>query len=140
VVITFVNITKIKQVEFAMRESEMKSRRLATVLKDSNDAVTVHDFEGNIMEWNKGAEKMYGITEDEALKMNVIDIVPQDKRKEVLAFIKKLQKEKVESFETQRITKDGRTLDVWLTVTRLVDDDGKPVAIATTERDISEWK
>ncbi|MEJ2658868.1 MAG: chemotaxis protein CheB, partial [Desulfobacterales bacterium] len=48
VVITFVDITKIKRVEMALRESEMKSRRLAAVVRDSNDAVTVHDFEGNI--------------------------------------------------------------------------------------------
>jgi len=69
--------------------------------------------------------------------MNIIDIVPEDKREEVLAFVKKLIKEDVESFETQRITKDGKILDVWLTVTKLVDESGKPVSIATTERDIT---
>jgi two-component system, chemotaxis family, CheB/CheR fusion protein len=118
----------------------MRCRRLAAVVKDSNDAVTVHDFDGNITEWNKGAEKMYGYSEDEALKMNVCDIVPQDQRKAALAFIKKLREDNVESFETQRITKDGKRLDVWLTVTRLAGDDGKPVAIATTERDITGRK
>jgi two-component system, chemotaxis family, CheB/CheR fusion protein len=140
VVITFVDITKIKRAEMALRESEMRSRRLAAVVKDSNDAVTVHDFDGNITEWNKGAEKMYGYSEAEAFKMNVCDIVPQDQRKAALAFIKKLREDNVESFETQRITKDGKRLDVWLTVTRLAGDDGKPVAIATTERDITGRK
>ncbi len=53
---------------------------------------------------------------------------------------KKLQEEDVESFETQRKTKDGRILDVWLTVTKLVDVEGKPVAIATTERNITQRK
>ena len=83
---------------------------------------------------------MYGYSEDEALKMNIRDIVPEDKGKEALAFIKKVLKKDVESFETQRITKDGKRLNVWLTVTRLVDDDGNPVAIATTERDITDRK
>jgi two-component system, chemotaxis family, CheB/CheR fusion protein len=140
VVITFVDITNIKRAEMALRKSEMRCRRLAAVVKDSNDAVTVHDFDGNITEWNKGAEKMYGYSEDEALKMNVCDIVPEDQRKEVLAFIKKMREENVESFEAQRITKDGKQLDVWFTVTRLAGDDGKPIAVATTERDITGRK
>jgi two-component system CheB/CheR fusion protein len=139
VVITFVDITKIKRAEMALRESEA-NRRLAAVVKDSNDAITVQDFEGNIMEWNKGAVNIYGYSEDEALKMNICDLVPEDKRKETLAFIKKCQKEDVESFETQRITKDGKQLNVWLTVTMLVDDDGKSMGIATTERDITDFK
>jgi len=139
VVITFVNITKIKRAEEALRDREV-NRHLAAVVRDSNDAITVQDFEGNIMAWNKGAVNMYGYSEDEALKMNIFDIVPEDKRKEASAFIKKLQKEDVESFETQRVTKDGIQLNVWLTVTRLVDDDGKQMAIATTERDITGRK
>lgn len=139
VVITFVDITKIKRAEMTLRESRA-NQRLAAVVKDSNDAITVQDFEGNITEWNKGAVKMYGYSEDEALKMNIRDLVPEDKRKEALALIKKIQKEDVESFETRRITKDGKRLNVWLTVTRLVDDDGKPMAIATTERDIADFK
>jgi two-component system, chemotaxis family, CheB/CheR fusion protein len=139
VVITFVNITKIKRAEKVLWDSEV-NRRLAAVVRDSNDAVTVLDFEGNITAWNKGAVNMYGYSEDEVLKMNILDLVPEDKRKEALAFIKKLQKEDVESFETQRITKDGKQLNVWLTMTRLVDDDGKPMAIATTERNITGRK
>lgn len=139
VAITFVDITKIKRAEMALRESEA-NRRLAAVVKDSNDAITVQDFEGNITAWNKGAVNMYGYSEDEALTMNIRDLVPEDKRKEALAVIKKCQKQDVESFETQRIAKDGKRLNVWLTVTRLIDDDGKPVAMATTERNITNHK
>ena len=139
VVITFVDITKIKRAEIGLRESEA-NRHLAALVRDSNDAVTVQDFEGNIIAWNRGATKMYGYSEDEALIMNIRDLVSEDKQKEALAFIKKLQKKDVESFETQRIAKDGKRFNVWLTVTRLVDDDGKPIAIATTERDITDLK
>ena len=137
VVIIFIDITRLKQSMELLRKKEAMSRRLVAVLKDSNDAITVQDFEGNIIQWNKGAEKTFGYSEDEALKMNIIDIVPEDKREEALAFVKKLMKENIESFETQRITKDGKILDVWLTVTKLVDESGKPVSIATTERDIT---
>ncbi|MCP4722477.1 MAG: PAS domain S-box protein [Desulfobacteraceae bacterium] len=122
------------------KRSEENLRRLATVVKDSNDAITVQDTEGNITAWNKGAEKMFGYSGAEALSMNITDIVPDDRKKEALAFVQKLQEEEVGSFETERMTKDGRLLDVWLTVTKLVDDQGKTVAIATTERDITERK
>jgi len=131
VVLTLVDIDKIK------RYAE-QSRRLATVVTDSNDAITVQDFQGNITAWNRGAEKMYGYSESEALKMNIRDITPEDKREETRRFVKAI--EEVKSFETKRITKDGKILDVWLTVTKLVDDTGKPIAIATTERDITERK
>jgi two-component system CheB/CheR fusion protein len=91
---------------------ELKLRRLATVVKDSNDAITLKDREGNILAWNFGAEQMYGFTEGEALKMNIRDIVPEDKCQEALDFVGKIfQGEKINSFKTKRLTKDGRCLD-----------------------------
>ena len=134
VVITFVDITRIKV-------GESSIRRLTTVVLDSNDAITVYDLEGNISAWNKGAKKMYGYSEAEALKMNIRDIVPDDKKAEALDFVHKLKEEKeVSSLNTQRKNKAGRVLDVWLTVTKLVDDEGKTIAVATTERDVTGWK
>jgi len=121
-------------------DNKAKLRRLVRVVIDSNDAITVQDFEGNITAWNKGAEKMYGYSEAEALKMNIRDIVPQNHQSEALDFVRKLQEEEEESFETKRLTKDGKVLDVWLTVTKLVEDQGKPIAVATTERDVTELK
>ncbi|HEX75654.1 MAG TPA: PAS domain S-box protein [Dehalococcoidia bacterium] len=116
-------------------------RRMAVVVKDSNDAVTVRDFEGRFLAWNRGAECIYGWSEAEALAMNIVDIVPKEKRDEELALMRQLQRgELLESFEMQRVTKDRRTLDVWITVTKLSDDAGLPIAIATTERDITERK
>ena len=123
------------------KQAEAEQRRLATIVVDSNDAVTVQDFEGQLTAWNRGAERMYGYSESEALSMNICDIVPEDRRDEALEFVQRIERgEDVRSLETQRISKDGRTLDVWLTVTKLVDDVGNPVAVATTERDITERK
>lgn len=134
VILVFRDITERKKTEEHLR-------RLATVIADSNDAITVQAFSGKILAWNKGAEKMYGWTEAEALSASTLDLVPQEKREEMAVFMDKLKAgENVESFETKRLTKDGRCLDVWLTVTKLVDDSGKPIAIATTERDITERK
>ena len=127
------NITERKRTEASLR-------RMATVVTDSNDAITIQDLDGKISAWNRGAERMYGYTESEARAMNVQETIPAAKRQEALEFMKRVQEEEITSFETQRLTKDGRTLDVWLTVTKLVDEAGKSIGIATTERNITERK
>ena len=116
-------------------------RRLAVVVKDSNDAITVQDLQGNIQAWNRGAEKMYGYTEAEALEMNIVQVVPPGKKKETMEYLEQIGSGKImESFESQRITKNGKVLDIWLVVTCLKDDSGIIDSIATTERDITEIK
>jgi PAS domain S-box-containing protein len=116
-------------------------RRLAVVIRDSNDAVTVHDLQGNILAWNRGSERMYGYTEAEALEMNITQIVPPDKEIQGMAYLKCIASDEiVESLETQRICKDGKILDVWLVLTCLRDDSGAIDSVATTERDITEIK
>ena len=121
------------------KQAEEKMKRLATVVRDSSDAVTVQDFEGLITSWNHGAELMYGYSEEEALKMNIGRLTPPTKDAEQKEFTRRLiAGETVTSLETRRVTKDGRILDVWLTVTKLMDDTGKPIGIASTGRDITE--
>jgi PAS domain S-box-containing protein len=116
-------------------------RRLIVVLEDSNDAITVHDLQGKIMAWNRGAEKMYGYTEAEALEMNIAKIVPSDKKIEAMDYLERIASgEIIESFETKRISNEGEILDVWLALTCLRDDTGAIDSIATTERDITEKK
>ncbi len=116
-------------------------RRMATVIQDSNDAITFQDLEGNILAWNRGAEKIYGYSEAEALKMNIVDTVPMEYQEEALQFIASLKRgELLPNLETKRKHKDGRIIDVWLTNTKLTDDKGMLTGIATTERDITERK
>lgn len=120
---------------------EYNSRRLAIVIKDSIDAITVQDIQGNILSWNKGAEKMYGYTEAEALTMNILQIVPPNKKKEAEQYLEKIDSGQiVESFETQRISKSGKIKDVWLVATCLKDDSGNIDSVATTERDVTHIK
>ncbi len=112
-------------------------RRLATVVRDSGNAITLQDMEGRILAWNPMAEKMYGWNETEALAMNVSRIVPENKKEEALDLLKKLvQSEVPKPCRTKRFTKDGRIINVWLTATPLVDADGNVYAIATTEREV----
>jgi two-component system CheB/CheR fusion protein len=130
VVMTFVDVDKAMQTD--------KIRRLATVLEDSNDAVMILDLKGDILAWNKGALHMYGWTQAEALRMNISDLVPGDKLSELKSFIEKIVKaEHVRPFKSQRRTKAGEIMDVWLTGTALMDEKGRPAEIAITERDLA---
>jgi two-component system, chemotaxis family, CheB/CheR fusion protein len=132
VVITFADITGLKR-------AEEDVRRLATVVQDSNDAITVHDFNGHILEWNRAAERMYGYTGAEAQALSAVAVVPESRRPEYQLMISRAAMgDALPSIETQRLTKDGRTLDVWLTVSVLHDEAGLPQALATTERDITD--
>jgi two-component system CheB/CheR fusion protein len=133
VVLTFVDINKLKQIR--------ELNRLATVVRDANDAITVQDLEGNILVWNKGAEQMYGWSEAEALQMNMRQLVPEAKMQEMEKLTQKLKTgEIVNSIKTKRLCKNGEILDVGLTITALKDENGNPVEIATTERDLGELK
>ncbi len=133
-VVTLADITEVKKAETDLR-------RLATVVLDSNDAVTVHDLSGRILQWNRGAEKMYGYSAQEAAGMNVEALIPEEGHDQARAFLTAIARgDEVASLEVQRKTKDGRKLDVWLTTTKLVDERGRPAAVATTERDISQTK
>jgi len=116
--------------------SEKTLLRLATLVLDSNDAVIVCDLQDRIIAWNKGAQKMYGYTERQALGMRIRRLMPKDK----LIKARELIRVSAAPFEAQRRTRDGRILDVLLTVTVLRDDKGQPVEVATTERDITEQK
>jgi two-component system CheB/CheR fusion protein len=135
-VITFVDITEQKRMQESLQEAEAL-RRLAVLVRDSNDAITVQDLEGRILAWNPAAERTYGWSEAEALAMNIRDLVPEGLREEAFDMVRKLgQAAQIEPFQTQRIAKNGQTMEVWLTATALIDTSGKAYAIATTERKV----
>jgi two-component system, chemotaxis family, CheB/CheR fusion protein len=135
-VITFTEITEMKKAQDALREAEAL-RRLAMIVRDARDAITMQDFEGRILTWNPAAERMYGWSEAEALQMNIRDLIPEGRRKEVLAQLRQQSRpEVVEPYRMQRIAKDGRIVEVAVTATVLVNESGEAYAVATTERGI----
>ena len=132
-VITFVDITEIRQARDFIRENETL-RRLAVVMIDAIDAIIVQDLQGRILAWNPGAERMYGWSEAEALSMNIRDLVPEELRGDALTVIEKLGRSKVlEPYRARRITRDGRTVEVWLTAIALKNKAGEMYAVATKE-------
>jgi len=124
-----------------LKDQASNASRMASFVRDSNDAIIIHDFDGRISAWNRRAALMYGYSEAEALLANVELLSIPGKFAEENDFIRRLLENKEAlSFETQRVSKDGRILDIWMTVTELTDEAGSPVCIVSTERDITARK
>ena len=131
VAVTFVDITE--QVE-----SDAQLQRFAAMLRDSADAIVVTDFGGRIIAWNRGAQRLYGYTQAEALKLNVRDLMTGDRLDSTLEVMRHVARgETMPSFDTQRRTRDGRPVDISATVALLFDAAGNPESLASTERDIT---
>ena len=133
----FVNsrdITLIKQVE--------KIRNyLATIVKQSNDAIYIHDAQGKIIAWNIGAEDIYSYTESEALKMKIWSIIPEYLHEETQQMINHvLNKRGVQSLGAKRITKHAKVIDVLFSASLIVDPENNEMSVAITERDITQQK
>jgi two-component system CheB/CheR fusion protein len=134
VVITFVEVTEIVKVRMLLKAAN-EQLSLAMVVRDSRDAITVQNLDGHIIAWNQAAERIYGWTEAEALQMNVRERIPKNHKVEEIEVLHKLaMAEVLEPYHTQRLTKDGVSLDIWMTATALVDETAKFYGITTTER------
>jgi len=128
------DITELKHVE------QIKNY-LSTVVKQSNDAIYLHNDEGKIISWNQGAERIYGYSEQEAMNMKIWNIIPQHLFQETQIVIQRIVKgERIDSLETKRITKHGRVIDVLFSASILTDSDNNLKSIAINERDITERK
>jgi len=119
---------------FANITSELE-RRFAAIVRDANDAITLQNFDGNILAWNRMAEKIFGYTESEALTMNVRSLIPESTRlKEESMFAALCRGEEVAPMETVRMTKGGQAVKILLTCSALNDEQNQPYAISTTEQ------
>ena len=133
-VITFVDVTEVVRTRDALHKAN-EMLRLAVVVRDAHDAITMQDPDGRILAWNPGAVRMYGWSETEALAMNVRDRIPPELREKELVKVHQLSQEEIlQPYRTRRITKSGAVVEVSMTSTALVNESGQMYAIATTER------
>ncbi len=125
----------------AKRKANQKAAHLATVVDSSNDAIMSKTLDGVIVSWNSAAERLYGWSEIEATGRNVSMLVPMDKVDELDGIMRRLRAgEKIEYFETVRLHRDGRRIDVALIISPIRDGDGQMVGISKTAHDIRERK
>ncbi|MBI4179618.1 PAS domain S-box protein [bacterium] len=121
--------------------AEESSRQLADIVDFSDDAVLRVGLDGVIQTWNKGAEKTYGYTAEEAVGKTVSLIIPSDRPNELRNILDRIHRgEKIEHFETVRIRKDGRAIHTSLKVSQIKDAAGRVVGLSGISRDITERK
>jgi PAS domain S-box-containing protein len=123
------------------KRSQEAVNRLAAIVRDSDDAITGKDLEGNIISWNKGAEKLYGYTAEEVVGKNVSFLLPPEKQTETKEVLLKVKEGRpVEHFQTIRKRKDGSLVDVSITASPVRGRDGKVVAVSIVARDTTKEK
>ncbi len=133
---TMQDITERKATEEALRKAN-DVMRLAVVVRDAHDAITVKDLEGRILAWNPGAVRMYGWSEAEALQMNARERIPPARLKQEDAHMQRLSRaETLKPYRSQRLTKSGDIMEISMVATTLINEQGEIYAIATTERAI----
>jgi PAS domain S-box-containing protein len=123
------------------KRAEEATRLLAAIVESSHDAIVSKSLKGVITSWNKGAERLFGYTAEEAVGQNIRLIIPPDRHDEERTIIEQLTRgERVDHFETVRLRKDGSLLDVSLTISPMKDASGRVVGASKLARDITERK
>jgi PAS domain S-box-containing protein len=134
VVLIFRDITE-------QRRAEHTRAWLAAIIASSDDAIVSKTLDGQITSWNPGAIRLFGYQPEEILGKSILEIVPPELYDEEAQVLARLRRgERVEHFETTRLTKDGRRVEVSLTVSPIRDEEGTIVGASKIARDIGERK
>jgi PAS domain S-box-containing protein len=130
--------------KFQVAEREKAERAnglLAAIVDSSDDAIISKSLDGVISSWNTSAEWMFGYTAKEAIGERITLIIPPDRRDEEAMILKRLKRgERIEHFETVRVRKNGRALDISLTISPVKDAAGRIIGASKVARDITERK
>ena len=122
------------------RRVERGREQLASIVDYSDDAIIGKSLEGVILNWNKGAERLYGYSAEEVIGKPIAFLLPHDRPDELPSIISRLQQGEIINEETVRQRKDGALIDVALTVSPIKNSKGHVVAASAIARDISERK
>jgi PAS domain S-box-containing protein len=121
--------------------AERAQAHLAAIVESSDDAIISKNLDGIIRSWNAGAQRLFGYAADEIVGKPITTLIPRDRQSEEAGILKRLGRgERVEHYETVRITKDGRLVDVSLSISPVRDESGKIVGASKIARDITERK
>ena len=122
--------------------AEASAAQLAALVKSSEDAIVGKDLHGIVTSWNAGAQKIFGYTASEMIGYSIKRLIPQGRMDEEAKILSQIERgENLQHFETQRVRKDGRLIDVSVTVSAIRDTtSGRIVGASKVARDITEPK
>ena len=121
------------------KQSERVRARLAAIVESSADAIISKNLDGLITSWNQSAERLFGYSAEEAIGQPITCIIPPDRLAEETAILERLRRgDSIDHYESVRMDKSGRLIDVSLTISPIRDASGTVVGVSTTARDISD--
>ncbi|MBY0249486.1 MAG: PAS domain S-box protein [Nitrospiraceae bacterium] len=125
----------------ARKQAEEANRRLSAIVESTNDAIISEDLECRVTSWNRGAEQLFGYQAAEVIGRSITILFPPDRLQEEVLILKRLKRgESIEHFETIRLAKDGRRLNISLTLSPMRDEHGTIVGISKIAHDVTERK
>jgi PAS domain S-box-containing protein len=123
------------------RQLEEAQARLAAIVECSDDAIVSKTLDGRITSWNSGAERIFGYTPEEVVGRSITLLIPNDRLTEEQTILQHIRRgERVEHYETVRVAKDGRQLDISVTVSPVRDGTGTIIGASKVARDITQRK
>ena len=129
-------------ISFIIRRRDIATQqerlRLAAVVENSDDAINSVALDGTVTSWNAGAERTYGYSAAEALGHHISFCVPPERRSELDVVVQKITAgEVIERFDTQRLTKNGKIIDVSVSLSPIKGETGKIVGVSGIARDVT---
>jgi len=119
-------------------ENDRALALLAAIVESSDDAIVSKSLDGTIRSWNRGAERIFGYTADEAIGRHITLIIPPERHSEEAAILARIARgQRIDHFETVRRTRQGRLITVSLTVSPVRDDAGRIVGASKVARDVT---
>jgi PAS domain S-box-containing protein len=135
------DITLQKNLQVKLEQREEQSAKLAAIVQSSDDAIVSETFDGIVTSWNPAAEKMFGYSAGEMMGQPISNIIPGDRVEEKPLILERIKKGlSIEHHETLRKTKDGRLIDVSLTISPVKDSKGNVIGVSKISRDITVQK
>jgi PAS domain S-box-containing protein len=135
------DVTERRQIEADLRKTEQQLGFLASIVQSSDDAIVSKNLDGIITSWNKGAERVFGYTAEEAVSQPITIVIPQDRQDEERKILTRVRRgERIEHFETVRQRKHGSLIWVSLTISPIKNAEGKIIGASKIARDITEQK
>jgi PAS domain S-box-containing protein len=129
-------------VDISDRKAAEEARAyLAAIVASSHDAIISKTMDGIVTSWNLGAERLYGYMAEEVIGQPISLLLPPDRPDEFPAIMARIRRgERVEPYETVRVTKNGERVDVWLTVSPVHTADGRVIGASAIAKDVTERK
>ena len=138
---TIIGLSKIARNITEIKNNEERSAKLAAIIESSDDAIISKTLESVITSWNAAAKRIFGYDAEEMIGESIYKLIPTDRREEEPHILNRLKKgERVDHFETKRLTKYGKLIDVSLTISPVKDSKGNIIGLSKIARDITTQK